>query len=176
MQGGAAWLTSKENSERVIAVILGYVSNADKEAVVKLPALQKGLQYLRDTDFSALENGKYSIDGDNMFAIISEYVPDVKENRKAETHNKYIDIQYIAAGEEIMGFADLANGTEKPEGYLADKDATFYAAVKEEIAITVRQGMFAVFFPWDIHRPGCVSQPGVTVRKVVVKIKLDQLQ
>lgn len=157
-------------------MILGYVGNTEKEAIVKLPALQKGPQYLRDTDFSTLEIGKHSIDGDNMFAIVSEYVPDVKENRKAETHNKYIDIQYIAAGEEIMGFADLANGTEKPEGYLADKDATFYSTVKEEIDITVKQGMFAVFFPWDIHRPGCVSQPGVKVRKVVLKIKMDQLR
>jgi biofilm protein TabA len=35
--------------------------------------------------------------------------------------------------------------------------------------------MYAVFFPWDIHRPGCVSQPGVKVRKVVVKIKVSDL-
>ncbi len=156
-------------------MILGYINNADKEEILKLPALQKGLKYLRDTDFSALAIGKHAIDGDAMYAIISEYEPDIKENRKAETHNKYIDIQYIDSGEEIMGFGNLANGTEKPEGYLEEKDATFYSAVKDEIAIKVSSGMFAVFFPWDIHRPGCVSQSGVKVRKVVLKIKMDLL-
>lgn len=154
-------------------MILGYIQNADKEAGLHVPLLQKGLQYLKNTDFSALDLGKHIIDGDAMYAIVSEYVPDKKENCKAETHRKYIDIQYIVSGEEIMGFGNIANGTEEPEGYLEERDATFYSVVKDEIDIKVTSGMFAVFFPWDIHRPTCVSKPGVTVRKVVVKIKVD---
>lgn len=155
-------------------MILGYIKNADKEAGLNMPLLQRGLQYLRDTDFSTIALGKHVIDGDALYAIVAEYVPDVKENCKAETHSKYIDIQYIVSGEEIMGFGDIAGGTEEPEGYLAERDATFYSAVKDEIAIKVSSGMFAVFFPWDIHRPSCASKPGLTVRKVVVKIKADQ--
>lgn len=153
-------------------MILGYLENADQEGL-HLPLLQKGLQYLRNTDVSTLSLGRHIIDGDAMYAIVSEYIPGKKENCKAETHRKYIDIQYIVSGEEIMGFGNIANGTEEPEGYWEDRDATFYSEVKDEIDIKVSSGMFAVFFPWDIHRPTCESKPGVTVRKVVVKIKVE---
>ena len=156
-------------------MILGHICQSEQEEVLYPKVIQKGLAYLRDTDFSKIADGKYKIDGDSMVAIISEYFPDVRENRKAETHNQYIDIQYIDSGEEVMGFASLADGVETPEGYLTEKDATFYKRVENEIDIKVLQSMYAVFFPWDIHRPGCISQPGVKVRKVVLKLKVSDL-
>ena len=156
-------------------MILGHISQSESEGALYPKIIQKGLAYLRDTDFSKIADGKHKIDGDSMMAIISEYSPDAKENRKAETHNNYIDIQYIASGEEIMGFARLADGIETAEGYLSEKDATFYKSVDNELDIKVAQEMYAVFFPWDIHRPGCVSQPGVKVRKVVLKLKVSDL-
>lgn len=156
-------------------MILGHIGQSQQEGILYPTIIQKGLAYLRDTDFSKVTDGKHNIDGESMIAIVSEYFPDAKENRKAETHNKYIDIQYIPSGEEIMGFGRLADGAETAEGYLPEKDATFYKSVENEIDIKVAQGMYAVFFPWDIHRPGCVSQPGVKVRKVVLKLKVSDL-
>lgn len=156
-------------------MIFGHISQSQQEGVLYPTIIQKGLTYLRETDFSQMAVGKYKIDGESMVAIISEYSPDKKENRKAETHNQHIDIQYIHSGEEIMGFGRLADGVENEEGYLVEKDATFYKKVVNEIDIHVAPGMYAVFFPWDIHRPGCVSQPGSKVRKVVLKLKVSDL-
>ena len=156
-------------------MILGHIGQSEQEGVLYRKIIQKGLTYLRNTDFSKIEVGKHKIDGDAMLAIVSEYSPDAKENRKAETHNNHIDIQYIDSGEEIMGFGNLTDGVETAEGYLTEKDATFYKSVKNEIDIKVAQGMYAVFFPWDIHRPGCISQPSVKVRKVVLKLKVSDL-
>lgn len=156
-------------------MILGHVGQSEQEGALYRTIIQKGLTYLRSTDFSKIADGKHKIDGESMLAIISEYSPDARENRKAETHNKHIDIQYIHSGEEIMGFGRLADGVETSEGYLPEKDATFYKSVENEIDIKVTQGMYAVFFPWDIHRPGCVSQSGVKVRKVVLKLKVSDL-
>jgi len=156
-------------------MILGHIGQGEREGVLYPKIIQKGLAYLRDTDFSTMADGKYKVDGESMVAIISEYSPAPKENRKAETHNKHIDIQYIYSGEEIMGFGQLTDGVETAEGYLSEKDATFYKSVENEIDITVAQKMYAVFFPWDIHRPGCMSKPGVKVRKVVLKLKVSDL-
>ena len=156
-------------------MILGHIGQSEQEGALYRGIIQKGLTYLRNTDFSKIADGKHRIDGDNMVAIISEYSPAAKEDRKAETHNKHIDIQYIHSGEEIMGFGRLVDGVETSDGYLPEKDATFYNSVKNELAIKVVQGMYAVFFPWDIHRPGCTSQPGVKVRKVVLKLKVSDL-
>ena len=156
-------------------MILGHIGQSESEGILYPRIIQKGLTYLRDTDFSKIADGKYKIDGESMVAIISEYFPQTRENRKAETHNKFIDIQYIHSGEEIIGFGRLADGVETSEGYLSEKDATFYKSVENEIDIKVMQAMYAVFFPWDIHRPGCVSQHGVKVRKVVLKLKVSDL-
>jgi biofilm protein TabA len=156
-------------------MIFGHIGNLDKEAPLYPSAVQKGLQYLKNTDFAKLADGKHSIDGDSMYAIISEYFPDLKENRKAETHIKYIDIQYIDKGEEYIAYSNLSTTSEIAQAYSEEKDAAFYKNVTNEIDIKLSSGMYAVFFPWDIHRPGCVSQPGVKVRKVVVKIKVSDL-
>ena len=156
-------------------MILGHIGQSEQEGSLYPRIIQKGLTYLRNTDFSAVADGKYKIDGESLVAIISEYSPAAREDRKAETHNKHVDIQYIDSGEEIIGFGSLANGVETFEGYLAEKDATFFKSVDNEVDIKVVQGMYAVFFPWDIHRPGCISQPGIKVRKVVLKLKVSDL-
>jgi len=151
-------------------MIVGHIKNREKE--LYSPILQNGLKFLEQTDFSDWENGRHEIDGNNMFAIIQEYLPDVRENRKAETHGKYLDIQYVVAGEEIIGYSNLTAAAEVDEDCLADKDAVFYRNLTTETDVRVLSEMYAIFFPWDIHRPGCVSKPGIRVRKVVLKIKL----
>jgi len=156
-------------------MIIGHINNIDKEKMIYPEVLQKGLAYLRDTDFSKLVDGKYPIDGENMFAGISEYYPEEKEKKKTETHMQYIDIQYVVSGEEIVGLSSLSAGAEISEPYCAEKDATFYSRVENEFEIKISQGMYAIFFPWDIHRPGCISQPGTKIRKVVLKLRASDL-
>lgn len=152
-------------------MIVGHISNFEKLQDIYPEILRKGLQFLKTTDFTKVDIGRQEIDGDNLFALVQEYQPDVKQNRKAETHVKYIDIQYVISGEEIMGYANLEESAEVVENCLADKDAIFYKNVQDEVDISVLPGMYAIFFPWDIHRPGCVRHSGVTIRKVVLKIK-----
>lgn len=153
-------------------MIVGHISNFEQSKDLYPEILRKGLQFLKTTDFTKVEIGRQEIDGDKLFALVQEYQPDVKQNRKAETHVKYIDIQYILSGEEIMGYTNLEAATEVAENCLADKDAIFYKNLQNEIDLNLLPGMYVIFFPWDVHRPGCVSKIGVTVRKVVLKIKL----
>lgn len=153
-------------------MIVGHIDNIEQEKALYPLLLQKGLRFLHETDFAKLPIGRAEIDGDNMFALIQEYQPDIKENRKAETHAKYIDIQYVVSGEEIMGYANLTAAAQIAENRLADKDAIFYKDLQDETDVKILPGMYAIFFPWDIHRPGCVLKPGSVVKKVVVKIKI----
>lgn len=156
-------------------MIIGHIENFDNEKGFYPLLLQKGLQYLKDTDFSKMSMGKYEIDGDHVRAIISEYFPAMKQNRQAETHRKYIDIQYIADGEETIGVANLSHKAEITIPYSEQKDIAFYKSVENEKDITLSKGMYGVFFPWDIHRPGCMSRPNLKVRKVIIKLKISEL-
>jgi len=152
-------------------MIVGLVSSFAKEKEFFAPVLQRGLIFLRDTDFSKLSDGRYEIDGDNLFAMISTYTPRDKEDQKIENHERYIDIQYIISGEELMGYSNFSAATEIGENRLAESDAIFYKRVDKESDIKVLQGMYVIFFPWDIHRPACISVPDTIVRKAVLKLR-----
>jgi YhcH/YjgK/YiaL family protein len=157
-------------------MILGHIKNLQQEKGLFAKALRMGLEYLAKTDFTAMAPGKYEIAGSDIYASLSEYTTDRKENKKPEAHVKYVDIQYIISGTENIGYGDLAPGLAVKEDKLAEKDVIFYQDVPGETDLKLTAGMYAVFFPWDVHRPGCAAGESVPVRKVVVKVKADMLK
>lgn len=156
-------------------MIAGYLGQWDKEKQLHAPKLQTALAWLQATDLTSLPPGQQPIDGDNMFALVSEYMTEPKEKRRAEAHHKYVDIQYIVAGEERIGIAPLMADYEVLEDKLAEKDVIFYARVTDEVELGLKNGMFVVLFPWEVHRPNCAYDLPGKVRKVVVKISMDSL-
>lgn len=134
--------------------------------------LAKALAYLRDTDFSKLEDGKYEVDGKEIFAVISSYKTEKKKKFKPETHFKYIDIQYILSGEEVICYAPN-NVTDKmidEQDY--KEDITFYKdEIKGEKKYHLDAGQLMILFPWEIHRPKCqAGEKACKVRKVIIKV------
>jgi YhcH/YjgK/YiaL family protein len=130
------------------------------------PGFAKAFDFIRKTDFSKLADGKYEIDGDNIFALIQEYK--TKDIAKLEGHRKYIDIQYIHSGVELMGVASLNDQTvisDDPE-----KDLTFYEG--EASFIKLESEMFAIFFPQDLHMPGIKLTDAKHVKKIVIKVRV----
>jgi YhcH/YjgK/YiaL family protein len=156
-------------------MIFGSISNLAQDRRYLGKALVKGLEYLAGTDFSTLAAGRYEIDGSDLFALIQEYRTAPKPEKKPEAHRRYVDIQYIARGCEVIGYAldDPANVVSQDR--LAEKDVLNYAQVRNEMDLILTEGMYAVLFPEDIHRPGCDLGPGGEVRKVVLKIRADLL-
>ncbi|MGB5155904.1 YhcH/YjgK/YiaL family protein [Desulfobacterium sp. N47] len=130
--------------------------------------ISTALRYIATADFNNMEPGKYDIDGDNIFVIISDYSTRHSNECRLEAHRKYIDVQYVAKGVEWVGYAPLENQAPAEE-YDDKKDCAFF----EEKAsfIKLGKGMFAIFFPTDIHMPGTADKPA-PVRKAVVKVRL----
>lgn len=156
-------------------MIYGQLKNLEEEKGALSSILQKSLLFLKNTDLSNLSVGRHDIDGDNIFALVSEYQPEPKNDRRPEAHQKYIDIQYLASGEEIVGWSLLASDYEITEDELAKKDIIFYREVSEEIDIVLKPGAYAIFFPNDVHRPCCISKSAEPVKKVVIKIAVSLL-
>jgi YhcH/YjgK/YiaL family protein len=130
--------------------------------------LVKGFEFITTTDLTLLEPGRYQIDNDAIFAIVQEY--DTKEEKDCvlEGHHKYIDIQYVISGVELMGFTPLTNQVAVDENL--EKDYTFYTG--ETSMLRVEEGMFTLFFPEDLHRTGVKAEQFSKVKKVVVKVKI----
>jgi YhcH/YjgK/YiaL family protein len=55
--------------------------------------------------------------------------------------------------------------------YSAERDVAFYTGQGDWL--TLAAGMFAVFFPQDVHRPGAQAGPPTVVKKVVMKVALQ---
>lgn len=157
-------------------MITGYLSNIKDEFKLYPAALQAGFRYLMEIDLSALALGRHSIEGNKIYASVSEYETESKTKRRPEAHQKYLDIQYICAGQEMIGSAPLKAAGEITENLLAERDVVYYREVLQETEITLAAGMFAIYFPWDVHRPNCnAGDQAGRVRKVVVKVAIDIL-
>lgn len=134
------------------------------------PGVMRGLELLRDTDFSAMEDGRHEIDGDNLFILLQSYDSKL-ENDTPEAHRKYIDIQYLISGAEKMGVGPLEEMTAeveaRPEG-----DIWFYHGPLSEILLTGDK--FVALWPGDAHAPSiAVDGKPEHCRKCVVKVKVQ---
>lgn len=138
--------------------------------------LQKALEYIMSADFGNIADGEYEIDGRNVFARISTYDTEAKEVRRAEKHEMYIDVQYVAAGSETIWYTPLSDNCIETENNAADADVIFYQDPKEKNSVILNAGDFAIFFPWELHRPNCANECQgkmviTKVKKIVVKVR-----
>jgi YhcH/YjgK/YiaL family protein len=130
--------------------------------------LAKGFEFITNIDLVKIEPGKYEIENDAIFAIVQEYDTKEEQDSVLEGHHKYIDIQYVIQGVELMGFTPLTDQVVVEENL--EKDYTFYKG--ETSMLRVEEGMFTLFFPEDLHRPGVMAGQISKVKKVVVKVKI----
>ena len=154
-------------------MIFSTLKNADKLTYYP-EAIQKALDFVKNTDLFALKPGSYPIDGDRIYAKIFDLTTKPVEETHPEIHKKYIDVQYWPAGSERFGVAPYYGGGTVVDCDESD-DLYFLDCVADESFVTARPGCFAVFFPWDAHRPGTVLGEPATFRKCVVKVSVDLL-
>jgi len=130
--------------------------------------INKSFEYIRTTDLKNLPAGRYPIDGENIFALVSEYKTKSEQEGKLEAHKKYIDVQYVISGEELMGYAPLG-GQKVLDPYKEENDIVFYTGDKSFTKVS--EGMFAIFFPEDVHMPGISTGKISDVKKLVIKVR-----
>jgi biofilm protein TabA len=135
------------------------------------PLIVRGLEFLKANDPGSLPLGRTEIDGDRVFALVQEYSTRLEKDCFWEAHRKYIDIQYLVAGKEAIGYAPL-DQMQVLQTYDAGKDMMKLSG--EGMVLELRGGDFAIFFPHDSHKP-CMASGGVgaPVRKVVVKVAVE---
>ena len=133
---------------------------------------KKAFEYLKSNDLLKLDNGKYEIDGENIFVSVQDYNTKPESEGKFETHKKYADIQFIIKGEEKIGYTDVTNCTNLTN-YDEEKDIEFLKNNEPENHFAfAKEGDFLIFLPQDAHMP-CISICDSSyVKKAVVKIKL----
>ena len=124
--------------------------------------------FLRDTDLAALPLGRNEV-GAGCFANVQEY--NTKLESKYELHRRYIDVQLLTSGEELVYVADREDAREPQGEFNTKNDFILYASATKERKVTVSPESWLILYPTDAHMP-CMAIDGVSrpVRKIVVKI------
>ncbi|MCX5785727.1 MAG: YhcH/YjgK/YiaL family protein [Elusimicrobia bacterium] len=135
--------------------------------------MAKVMDFLRREDLGGLADGKIAIDGERVFALVQRYETVITTAPKFECHRKYIDIQYIASGSEIIGWVPLER-LDITEAYDADKDACFGTVMNGGwTPVHLQAGELAVFYPEDGHAPKMAVNSPSPVMKIVIKIAVE---
>ncbi len=129
----------------------------------------KGLEILEDPGLINKKDGKYEIEGDNLFYLVQRYKTKNSSEAKFEAHRNYIDIQAVLKGKEIIGYSNINN---LKENVPYKEDVLFFETPKDYNEVKLADGMFAVLFPEDGHMPTCKYNEKSDVLKIVVKIKI----
>jgi YhcH/YjgK/YiaL family protein len=133
--------------------------------------LHRALVYARDVA-RTVADGRIDIDGDRLYASVATYETGSKEERRFEGHRKYIDVQVLLDGEENTEVS-LDKDLPTLEAYDEKRDVMFLKPPQHVASLVMKPGCFGIFYPHDIHRPGCHLREKRRVRKIVMKVAVE---
>ena len=141
-----------------------------KQHLAKFPARwNAAFDFLVKNDLKSLPTGRTDLNGD-VYVTVSEYTTKNIEDADYESHKKYIDLQYIVSGEELIGLTQNQEGLKVISPYVEEKDIEFYEYNGGDL-LSATPDRYFIFFPKDVHRPCIKTKENCKVKKVVVKIR-----
>ncbi len=147
-------------------MIIDELSNLGKY-IHLVPELKEVIKFITENDLSLIPDGKVTLDQINGFVNFQTIPAKCDTFAKYESHRKMIDVQIPLTEDEHMLYVPITKIIE--EGvYDDEKDIAFHLAeIGPSYRITIRKGMFVIFFPQDVHAPGITDVP---LKKAVFKI------
>lgn len=138
------------------------------------PILQQALTLAVAANPQEKTPGRYELQGDNIFMNVMQFATQSPEQKKAELHREYIDIQVLLSGEEriLFGMTDSARQCEEMH---VEDDYQLCSQIADEQAMVLKPGRFVIFMPGEPHKPGCVVQAPMDIKKVVIKVRASLL-
>lgn len=149
-------------------MIIDHISHIEKYQCFG-PGFESGIRFLvQHQNDPAQPVARYKLD-DNVDVMVNQYKTKYPEEVNFEAHNKYIDVQFMLKGNELVGWAPR----EKLSEISAAPDKDFYELFGESDYFPLREGYFMIFFPEDAHQPGLVMDHPEQVTKIVLKIRVE---
>ncbi|AWI50272.1 YhcH/YjgK/YiaL family protein [Actinobacillus porcitonsillarum] len=154
-------------------MFFGHISNYNPKQYPK--AIAFALDYLKKTDFDKMEAGVYELKGREIFVQVLDLVTQPKSAFQPEVHRRYLDVQYLHKGKEVMAAATDLGTNPIAQAYDETRDIQYYATAENENEFRCVSGNFAVFFPEDTHRTAIYDGTEM-IRKIVVKIAMSEIE
>lgn len=143
-------------------MILDRIDQCDKYESL-IPGLCKVLKTI--TELPGYEEGRYELD--KGFYMIQKGTTTHYKDGFFETHKKYLDIQILLAGREVLEW-ETCEKLPCIQQYNEGKDLCLYKG--EGVRMNIRPGMFYILFPEDAHKACCHEDRSTEYVKAVVKL------
>lgn len=120
-----------------------------------------------------MEPGCYEL-GNAHYMNIDVSMTELEEDRLYEAHQEYADIQILLVGHEKIAYAPLASMDHMVEAHV-DRDLYFYEYNGQRTVIPMLHGSYVIFFPGDAHKPLIADGNPEEIKKVVIKVRLNNI-
>ena len=127
--------------------------------------------YLSQLKGEDLSLGRHIVN-DTFYYNVIEYKTTSEKDKPFESHRKYVDIQLLLVGEEIMQVKDVMRLQEEVK-YNDEKDMALYRATNNAAITVLRQDSIIILYPQDAHRSLSPLGGACIVRKIVGKVKVE---
>ena len=134
------------------------------------PQFEDVVNFIKNNYLLNIENGKHLLNERGLFISVSEYNTKNEEDCFVECHRKYIDIQVVARGEELIGYTPASDCVKQPY----DEEKDLQKITGDVSYIHINPNRFAIFFPHDGHMPNVKNKESVLVKKIVFKVPIQQ--
>ena len=129
----------------------------------------KVYDFIKNNDIYTLAQGRYEIDGNNVYCTVSVEQGRSLESPLLEAHDCYIDIHVLLEGSEVFGYRDRGHCNAENVNYDEVKDIVFYEEDYPDAFISLNKGGLVIFYPRDTHAP--LLGEG-EIKKAVFKVKV----
>ncbi len=129
---------------------------------------QTAFNFLKRGDLETLPDGWIELEH-GVRASIQRYTTRPAQELRFETHDKYMDLQYLGRGLEKIGVV-CREGLTEETAYDAGDDVTFHRDPAQSGEVLLTAGDYVILTPEDAHKPRCAAGEEMPVFKVVIKI------
>ena len=124
-----------------------------------------------------IEDGQHDL-GNGVYVNVEHYSTFSRDERKYENHRKYIDVQFMLEGEEVIEVLPLAF-LDNCESYSKERDIEFFEngihGIGKPNRVEITAGDFVVIFPGEAHMPCIKVNDSKMVRKAIIKIPINRI-
>lgn len=155
-------------------MLLGDLSRADYAKSLP-PIFARLCEKLKSLDLVNLPLGWQDLE-EGIRMNVMEFETTPAEEKKAEMHRKFIDIQLLISGTEMIEYGLSEPDLTKFDEYREEDDYQLTEMIEHKNDLVLQPNMFAIFLPYEPHKPGnSVNGKNAQLKKLVVKVPVTLL-
>jgi YhcH/YjgK/YiaL family protein len=154
-------------------LIIGTLNDI-KEQIHQTPLILSALDYLSSLDPDLIQDGKYTVKDDEIYAIIESFKTNPIESKiEIEGHKKYIDIYFIISGSEKIGWISVDPKSHQDD-YDVNEDVWKNKIDSDRLSyIILKRNDVSILFPSDAHVSNISSKGLLCGKKVILKVAVS---